>query len=175
VKVAMLVPMSPESAIGDVMVQAIPGLTEHWEIEVWCPEEPLYRPCPVPLRPYAEPDDQLLEALARFDLVVYVIGDSLRHSRILPLAQRLPGLVILHDASLTNLVRNAAVEQNTLGSLCERIERDYGSDEAKVMRNSNAAGNDLEWLRYCAKVPLVDIAIDGSLGVVVHSCGMPSG
>jgi glycosyltransferase involved in cell wall biosynthesis len=37
------------------------------------------------------------------------------------------------------------------------------------MRDPDRAGGDDEWLRYCARVPLTEIATEGSLGVVVHS------
>jgi glycosyltransferase involved in cell wall biosynthesis len=168
-KVALLTPMSPESAIGDVMVQAMPTLMDRWDLEVWCPEETLYRSCPVPLRPYRHPTDQLLDALARFDLVIYVIGDSWRHASILPLARRLPGLLVLHDASLTNLIRYAAIEQNELEALCDHIRQEYGPEEADVMRDSTRAGSDLEWLRYCERVALAEMATEWSLGAVVHS------
>ena len=38
------------------MTQAIPELSKRWDIEVFCPSEPSYRSCPVPVRPYAEAD-----------------------------------------------------------------------------------------------------------------------
>jgi glycosyltransferase involved in cell wall biosynthesis len=161
--------MSPESAIGDVMVQAIPDLAARWDLEVWCPDGPRYRACPVPITAYGQPDERVLHALAAYDLVVYVLGDSWRHSRILPLAQRLPGLVILHDRSITGLVRDTAVEQNQLDALVDRVRLSYGDDEASVMRDPESAGGDIEWLRYCSRVTLSEVALGKSLGVVVHS------
>ena len=116
-RVAMVMPMSPESAIADVMSQAVPDLSMAWDLEVWCPTEAAYRQCPVPVRPYDQPDAEVLGALAEFDLVVYVLGNSPWHSRILPLARHLPGLTVLHDASLTDLVRHTAIEQNELDAL----------------------------------------------------------
>ena len=35
-KVAMVMPMSPESAIADVMTQTVPDLSARWDLEVWC-------------------------------------------------------------------------------------------------------------------------------------------
>ncbi len=168
-KVAMVVPMSPESAVGDVMVRAIPSLTDRWDIEVWCPAEATYRPCPVRVTPFGQSDGEVLDALATFDLVVYVFGNSPRHSLILPLAQALPGLVVLHDVALTSLVRHVAVVQNGIDALAKRVETTYGADAARIIRNPEKAGGDNEWLRYCASVPLSEIATEGSLGVVVHS------
>jgi glycosyltransferase involved in cell wall biosynthesis len=168
-KVAMVMPMSPESAIADVMMQAVPDLSARWDIEVWCPSEPSYRPCPVPVRPYADADHQLLKALAAFDLVVYVLGDSPWHSRILPLVRRLPGLAVLHDASLTNLVRHTSIERDELDLLVHRVEMEFGSDKAEMLRSAAPVGGADAWLRFCAEVPLDEVAVEGSLGAVVHS------
>jgi len=75
-KVAMVTPMSPESAIADVMTQAIPDLSAWWDLEVWCPSEASTRPCPVRVRPYEHADVDVLNALARYDLAVFVLGNS---------------------------------------------------------------------------------------------------
>jgi len=168
-KVAMVMPMSPESAIADVMTQAVPDLSASWDLEVWCPSEADYRPCPVPLQPYAEADTEVLSALAAFDLVIYVLGDSPWHSRILPLVRRLPGLAVLHDASLTNLVRHTAIERGELEPLVRRVEAAYGRDTAETLRSAKPAGGTDAWLRFCAEVPLDEVAVEGSLGAVVHS------
>lgn len=168
-RVAMVTPMSPESAIADVMMQAVPDLIARWDLEVWCPTEANYRPCPVPLRPYEKADAKVLDALASFDLVVYVLGDSPWHSRILPLAHALPGLVVVHDASLTNLVRHAAIERGELEQLALRIEADLGVDHAETFRSGAPLGGAGGWLQFCADVPLDNVALEGSLGVVVHS------
>jgi glycosyltransferase involved in cell wall biosynthesis len=168
-KVAMVTPMSPESAIADVMIQAVPELSVWWDLEVWCPSESRTRQCPVPVRSYDHADSDVLNTLARYDLVVYVLGDSPWHARILPLSQRLPGLVVLHDASLTNLVRHSAIERDEFGSLLQRVESEFGLEHAETLRIArNVPGSD-EWLRFCAQVPLLEIATEHSLGVVVHS------
>jgi glycosyltransferase involved in cell wall biosynthesis len=168
-KVAMVTPMSPESAIADVMTQAVPALSERWDLDVWCPSEPAYRPCPVPVIPYVEADSEVLNALRAYDLVVYVLGDGPWHSRILPLARLLPGLVVLHDASLTNLVRITAIEQGDLDQLVRRVEGEIGAEKAEILRSGKAPGGPEAWLRFCAEVPFETLAIQGSLGAVVHS------
>lgn len=168
-RVAMVTPMSPESAIADVMTQAIPDLSAEWDLEVWCPTEATYRQCPVRVRPFEQPDAEVLGALAEFDLVMYVLGNSPWHSRILPLARRLPGLVVLHDASLTDLVRHTAIERHELDALVLRVESQHGSDHAETLRTAAVSGGQDGWLRFCAEVPLDDIATEGSLGAVVHS------
>lgn len=168
-RVALVTPMSPQSAIADVTTQAVPDLSQYWDLDVWCPSEKTYRPCPVPVLPYDSPGPDVLEALGRYDLVVYVLGNSPWHSRILPLAHRLPGLVVVHDAALTDLVRITAIESNRLDDLADHVERQYDSEHAEIIRRATALVTPDEWLQFCAEVPLDDLAVRGSLGAVVHS------
>jgi len=81
----------------------------------------------------------------------------------------LPGLAVLHDASLTNLVRTTAIERGELEPLVLRVAAASGADSAAILRDPELAGGAEGWLRFCAEVPLNDIALEGSLGVVVHS------
>jgi len=168
-KVAMVTPMAPESAIADVMMQAVPDLATRWDLEVWCPSGPAYLPCPTVLHPFHEASAEVLSALAAFDLVVYVLGDSPWHTRILPLAQQLPGLVVLHDASLTNLLRHAALEAHTLDALMSHVERVAGAGRAHLLSTTLVSVDPDEWMQFCAEVPLTELALEGSLGAVVHS------
>lgn len=168
-RVAMVTPMSPESAIADVMLQAVPYLSATWDLEVWCPTEPAYRPCPAPVRPFVEPDSDVLHELSTFDLVIYVLGNSPWHSRILPLAHSLPGLVVMHDVALTDLVRQAAMESGEIDQLVRRVEAEHGSYQGQLLRDASPRGGPSEWLTFSAEVPLDDVALQGSLGVVVHS------
>jgi glycosyltransferase involved in cell wall biosynthesis len=161
--------MSPESAIADVMLQAVPHLDQDWDVEVWCPTEPEYRPCPVPVRPYREADSAVIEDLAAFDLVIYVLGNSPWHSRILPLARALPGLVVLHDVAMTDMVRRTAVDTGELDKIARRIAAESSPAHAETFRTGHHPDGATGWLRFSAETPLVDYAIEGSLGVVVHS------
>lgn len=168
-KVAMVTPMSPESAIADVMMQALPHLNDTWDIDVWCPWEPRLRPCSVELYPYSDADDETLRRLSQYDLVIYVLGNSPWHSRILPLARALPGLVVLHDVAMTDLVRHMAVERDLLNVLAARIASETSPTDAEAFRQGRHADGSDGWLRLSARNPMIDYATEGSLGALVHS------
>lgn len=168
-KVAMVTPMAPESAIADVMVQAIPRMSEEWDVEVWCPTGTDYRPCPVPVTPYAEADSDTLSALAAYDLVIYVLGNSPWHSQILPLARALPGLVVLHDVAMTDMVRHSATARGELDVVARRIADESTPEEAEIFRRGRHPEGTPGWMRYSEQTPMSDYAIETSLGVVVHS------
>lgn len=168
-RVAMLTPMAQDSAIADVMLQAVPDLAREWDLEVWYPPEPNPRPCPVPARSFGALDSDALAELAEFDLVIYVLGDSPFHAPMLPFMRRVPGLVVLHDASITNLVRTAAVRDKSLDAVVSEVEELHGEEAAEILRVGYAPGGPLKWLEFCAQVPLDQIALQRSLGAVVHS------
>lgn len=168
-RVALVMPMVPASAIADVTLQGLPYLKRAWDVEIWRPSEQELRDAPVPVHTFDEPDDRTLDALAGYDLVVYVLGDSPWHARILTLARALPGLVVLHDASLTGLVRHAAVDRNDLAGLVDYVAATYGPREAAAIESPHESEDRAAWFRMCVDVPLDDYVVEGSLGVVVHS------
>lgn len=167
-RVAMVTPMDTRSAIADVMIQALPAMTRHWDVEVWAPASESMRECDAPVSVLTEVDDTVVDRLRAFDLVVYVIGDSGFHSVILPLCARVPGLVVLHDASIVHLVLQVAIDEGWMPRLIADVKDQYGDDAALILRD-RASIDAMAWLRFCARVPMTEYALDSSLGVVVHS------
>lgn len=168
-KVAMVTPLDAQSAIADVMLQAVPRLAQDWDLDVWAPSGQSLRRTSAPVRLFDFPDSRTVQQLGTYDLVVYVLGDSAYHSRILPLARQLPGLVVLHDASMTNLVRHTAIESGTMPELLDRLRATHGDRAADVMQDTSLAGDAQDWLRFCSEVRLDDFVAETSLGAVVHS------
>lgn len=168
-KVAMVTPLATSSAVADVMMSAAAHVSPAWDLEVWYPTDGTPQPCPVPSRTFTRADADVIEELSKFDLVVYVIGDSPRHTEILELAQRLPGLVILHDASVTNLMRHAAERSDCLPALIEHVRLTVGIVEATEFAQALEEDEPLAWIDLCSRVPLIDLAVSNSLGVLVHS------
>lgn len=168
-RVAMLMPMAQESAIADVMLQAVPDLSASWDIEIWHPVTADPRTSPVPTRPFGPADAETTAELEAFDLVIYVLGNSDYHSRMLPFMSQVPGLVVLHDASMTDLVRQAALEDGVLEQVAREIELRHGREAALTFRTGIPEGSGGNWLHFCSEFPLTDHVVKGSLGAVVHS------
>lgn len=168
-KVAMVTPLAANSAIADVMLQAMPELMRHWDLHVWAPAAPELLASPAPTETITTNDRATLEALGRYDLVVYVLGDSPFHTRILPLARRLPGLVVMHDAAITNLVRGSALELNEMPQLLAHVRDTAGAVLAEELERFGELSTQRDALEVCARLPLDSYAIESSLGVVVHS------
>lgn len=167
-RIAMVTPMSVDSAVADVMCQAVPSLASHWDLELWCPDAPELRSVGVPVRRVTSTDAAVMARLSEYDLVVSVLGDSPHHSDIARIASRVPSLLVLHDASMTNLVRRVAAEDGTLDELALQVGTIHGTEAASTLLNPEKAGPG-SWLEWCAATPLDDDLLAGSLGAVVHS------
>ena len=173
-KVALVMPMSPESVVAQVMVQALSDIASRWDVDVWCPAGSAYRPCPVLVRPFDGATADVIEALRAYDLVVYAFGNNSRHERIARLALAVPGLVVLHDVSSTATTLEAARSG-------DRHARRLGTarrmgDDALTLPVGEVALTDVPEL---GQTPYDEVALDeesvesvvtaGSLGIVVHS------
>jgi len=167
-KVALVMPLDSRSAIADVTLRAVPTLAVAWELVVWAPRAESMRTCPVPVRVFDSPTPDIVAELRGYDLVVYVLGDSAFHAAILPLCRSLPGLVVLHDAAITNLAVCSAVEFGWLDELMRHLVLEHGPDEALAVRDRSSL-DALQWLQLCSRIPLTECALDTSLGAVVHS------
>lgn len=168
-KVALVTPLATSSAVADVMMSAAAHVGPAWDLEVWYPTDGIPQACPVPSRTFMRADAEVIEELSKFDLVVYVIGDSPRHTEILELAQSLPGLVILHDASVTNLMRHAAERSESIPALIDHVRVSVGTVEATEFALALEEDEPLAWFDLCSRVPMIDLAVSNSLGVLVHS------
>ena len=168
-RVAVVMPMAPESAVADVTLQAVETLAGSWDIDVWCPAAVAYRACPVELHPFDAPDARVVENLSRYDLVVFVVGDGLVHVPIIPLVRRVPGLVVMHDVSITNSVVRAARAHGGWSSLVAAVNAEQPEDLAQIVVAGDTSVSAARWAEVSDAVPLHEVVTRSALGVVVHS------
>ena len=168
-KVALVTPMPVASAIGRVMEAGAAKLADSWDIEIWCPDLGPRLAANVPVREYPRATSALAQELSTFDLVVYTIGDSPWHVEVIRLARELPGLVVLHDVSITNLIVADYADAGALDALAIDVEARYGEVVARAFIAAIPLSGSAVWPAVCARVPLIEHALHGSLGVVAHS------
>jgi glycosyltransferase involved in cell wall biosynthesis len=167
-RVAILTPVLEMSAVGHVMASGAAQLRRRHDVELWSPAMTPRLRTSVPVRVFEEATPLVAEELGAFDLAVFAIGDSAWHIDILRLARAVPGLIVLHDISVANLVTALHVRDGRLPALRREVEWWYGSDVADQFEAAMSAGGRA-WLDACARAPLVEQCLAGSLGVVVHS------
>jgi glycosyltransferase involved in cell wall biosynthesis len=172
-RIAWFTPLSVRSAIGEFSCHITKVLAAMEEVEIWTSDEPPYHATDLPVIPYS-PESKELELLASREAIVYNMGDYLPfHRHMHTIAQREPGVVILHDRVLHHLYAGMWLQaaESERARYVERMRTYYGNEGAEVARASlegerrPAWESDGEVLRY----PLYEEGIRRALGVVTHS------
>ena len=149
-KINYFSPLPPaKSGISEVAALIIPALSQYAEVTAWTDQDDWDKDLEnyAKIRQYQSNEIDWSE-LNKTDLNIYHIGNNIDyHRHILVLSQQIPGMVVLHDITLSHLFRGFYSEQESNG----------------VARTSiNSVVDDFattEW------------AIDNAASVIVHSRG----
>jgi glycosyltransferase involved in cell wall biosynthesis len=167
VRIALLTPLLEASAIGRVMGAAADELARRHDVEIWAPRLGPRRRVGVPVREFDAATPMLARDLEGFDLAIYAVGDSPWHVEIVKLARVIPGLVVLHDVSIANL--GVALYGAGPRAIADDVGAWYGADVGAAFTKAMADPSDPSWIAVCARAPMVEQLLYGSLGMVVHS------
>lgn len=141
-------PPSP-SGIADYVAEQMPALGEHLDLR-WVAGE-----------------DEAVDA----DLDVYHLGNSPAHAFVYRAAGRRPGVVVLHDWSLHQLVLRETVERGDTSAYQREMRRAHGEEGTFVGRQvARALGGTLLPALY----PVNDRMLEGALAVVTLSRALAS-
>jgi glycosyltransferase involved in cell wall biosynthesis/GNAT superfamily N-acetyltransferase len=171
VKIAWFTPLSTRSAIGEYSVHVTDALADRCEIDLWVGDDDIHRE--TELRTFEfHRDPSLLHRLAQYDLAVYNIGNNEAfHGAIYEASKARPGIVVLHDRSCHHLFAEHWLGVGDTERYLERMGTLYGHEglerAEQALRGERPPiwESDEEALRF----PLVEEALVGALGVVVHS------
>jgi glycosyltransferase involved in cell wall biosynthesis len=172
-RIAWFTPLSATSAIGEFSCHVTKTLSDVAEVEIWTSDEPPYHETGLPVIRYLDDTDNLA-TLSMGDAVVYNMGDYLPfHGQMHAVAQRVPGVVILHDRVLHHLYAGLWLNASEPAreTYVERMRAYYGDAGAEIARASLEGErcpvweSDEEVLRY----PLYEEGISKAHGVVTHS------
>ncbi len=167
-RLAYFSPFPPaRSGIADYSAELVPCLAEHMEMELFVDEgvrvdESLTARFPVR-------GDRAFPALweaGRYDAVLYHVGNNPDfHARTWAMLQRIPGIVVLHEAMLHHLVRGMTLAKGDLDGYVEEMRYAYGRTGETVARRSLTSGIPLDVWSY----PMFERVVDASLGLIVHN------
>lgn len=172
-RIAWFTPLSARSAIGEFSVHVTKALSAFAEVEIWTSDAPPHHPTDLRVIPYSFESEEL-ELLESRDAIVYNMGDYLPfHGQMHTVAQRYPGVVILHDRVLHHLYAGMWLNapEPDRETYVERMRAYYGEEGAEVARASLRGErrpvweSDEEVLDY----PLYEEGIGRAHGVVTHS------
>lgn len=119
--------MTPESAVAAQTVSLIDSLSRTQHVEVWTPKGQDVRDLPCSHREVDPFDPDLPAEARRFTHHVYVMAGNRAHAAIGRIARAVPGVVILHDVSLLEALKeDVRVQGGDTSDLIDTVRALHG-------------------------------------------------
>ena len=165
-RIAYVSPMPPQrSGIADYSAELLPHLGRRLEVDLYTAEESLTGRAPVgarEARAYAE----LPGAAAGYDAVLYHLGNDARfHGEIYRLLHDHPGVVVLHELVIHELVQAMTLMAGDVAGYVDVMRYCYGTSGERAARFSASSGIPVD----SAAFPLFERVVDAANGVIVHN------
>jgi glycosyltransferase involved in cell wall biosynthesis len=161
-RLAYVSPLPPErSGIADYSAELIPELARFYEIDVVVDQEAVETSWiqeNVPVRSVS----WFKEHAKEFDRILYHVGNSPAHKHIFDLVQDHPGIVVLHDFFLANVINHLDHTGYTKDGFLRALYASHGW--SAILAHSAGHANDAVW-RYPCNMGILGQAD----GVIVHS------
>lgn len=163
-KLAFVSPLPPaHSGIADYSAELLPELCKYYDIDVVIDQaEPLSAPW-IPAYGTVRTAQWLLDNASQYDRVVYQFGNSSFHQHMFALLASVPGVVVLHDFYLANILAHQEYTGATPHAWEQALLHSHGYGAIQE-RHTVADIADVIW-RYPANLPVLQQA----LGIIVHS------
>ncbi|MEP6716763.1 MAG: glycosyltransferase family 4 protein [Terriglobia bacterium] len=163
-RLAFFSPLNPmKTGISDYSEELLPSLAALADIDVvvdsYEPSNAAIRACCTIIHP-----DEFLQRRSQYDSVIYQMGNSLAfHEYMIPCMSRAPGIVVLHDYSLSFLVLGLTLLRGEFAALKRILTPQFGTRSGTVARRLLLSLDDP--YRLSLARPIVEM----SRGVIVHS------
>ena len=167
-RVAIYSPWPPQrSGIADYAAELLPHLARHAELRLIC--DPGARPAPALVERFPVDDARALPGLllsGAVDVVLYHLGNNRDyHSGIRRTLLAHPGVVVIHDVVLHDLVRETTLRRGDAAAYVEELRYCAGPTGERAARRSLQTGVPLDPQAW----PLFERVVDRSLAVLVHN------
>ncbi len=167
-RLALFSPLPPaRSGIADHTALMLPFLARHFEIEAFVDEgyevTDAWTLANVPIHRHTEFDAMH----ARFDAVLYEIGNSEFHAHMLPVLEKYPGIVTLHDAYLGGLFGYLEFHRGLKGRYYGEMLDSHGPLARRYF--APIAKVDDPLFESMIELPATKRVLDQAIGLISHS------
>jgi glycosyltransferase involved in cell wall biosynthesis len=158
-KLAIWSPLPPSpSGIADYVAEQLPELARRFDVQAVVEEPGTVDPQVAPAMPRRRAGEA-----EQADLDLYHLGNSPAHAYVYRAARARPGVVVLHDYALHDLVLAETVARGDRTAYLQEMRRSHGAEGTFVGRQvARGLGGDLLPALY----PLNDRILDSALAVV---------
>lgn len=162
-RLAYVSPLPPEkSGISDYSVELLPELARHYDIDVVVSAPPVAKPSVSANYPQRTVAWFAANANA-YDRILYHLGNSVFHRHMFDLAERYPGIVVLHDVYLSGIIAHMDQHDGRTGYWAQSLYESHGYQAVQDLQRA-ADSSEIIW-KYPANLSLLQHAA----GVIVHS------
>lgn len=164
-KMAVLSPLPPSrSGIADYNAQLLPFLSRHFDIDLY-------------VEGYEVKDDKLSSSFRIFDvkdfervaksyeIILYDVGNSEFHAHMIPLMERFPGVVVLHDAYLSGLMGYLDFNLGASGSYIKEMLKAHGPRARQFFTPMHTFSVSESMIN----LPCTKKVLDHAIGIISHS------
>ncbi len=166
-RLAVLSPFPPcRSGIADYNAKFLPFLARHFDIDLFTDHYQISDE--ILTSSFRIFDVDLFGSVAaNYDAILYEFGNSEFHAHMLPLIEKFPGVVGLHDAYLSGLFAYMDFNLGDTGSFAFEMLVAHGP-QARRFSAPIQAVQDPNWATIVA-LPCTKSLLDQSLGIISHS------
>ncbi|HEY0061828.1 MAG TPA: glycosyltransferase [Telluria sp.] len=161
-RMAYISPLPPEkSGIADYSAELLPELTRFYDIEVIVDQpvvENAWINATLPIRQL----DYFEQHASGYDILIYHFGNSAMHRHMFSLLERHPGIVVLHDFYLANLLHYMHHSGYRVDALQQALY--YAHGFGAVLDSDQIGESAAVW-----KYPCNKSVLDNANGIIVHS------
>jgi glycosyltransferase involved in cell wall biosynthesis/SAM-dependent methyltransferase len=152
VKIAFFSPLPPaKSGIADYSAVLLEHLQRFAEVEAFEAKPETFDP-------------------ARFDALVYQLGNNPYHTFVYEMAMEHPGVIVLHEANLHHLIADLTIGRGDWDAYIREVESNAGPEAAEYARRTVRTlerGPDYD-------IPMLKPVLQRSRGAIVHSAAVES-
>jgi glycosyltransferase involved in cell wall biosynthesis len=159
---AFVGPLPPEpSVVAEESARLLPNLARHYEIV--CIVDQAEVSDPWLTAEFVIRDLGWFEAHSgRFERIVYQLADSVSHRHILGLQERHPGVTVLHDFDLSDLLKSMADSATAAGSFSRALYDSHGFSALQKWHHQRESDSTTSF-------PCNAAVLRDSIGIIVHS------
>lgn len=162
-KLAFISPLPPEkSGISDYSALLLPELAQHYDIEVILAQDDVsdtWVRSHCPLRSV----DWFKANFTQFDRVVYQFGNSYFHQHMFELLQEFPGVVVLHDFYLSDVLHHMEATRYLPDCFTEQLLHSHQFSGLYDISKGHEISDVI------SEYPCSRDVIENSIGTIVHS------
>jgi len=170
-KIAVFSPLNPmKSGVSDFTEEVVLKIKDYVDIDLFVDGyEPSNPEINHSFNVYNYKDIDNSDVRSKYDHLLYHVGNSLNHEKIIDYCIRYPGIIELHDYSLHTLMATMILQKRRFITYLLLMKYCHGKEGESVARRVLTTWTDLPWENKPLHFPMNKHVLENAKGIIVHS------